>query len=166
VTFSVYKRRRLLDLPDHVHALVWLPNPEGITRFLHGWKRMSSFRIRQWYAAHAANYFAGFGPGERFWQPKSYVFHVHSERKLRQRPDYMHTNPVKAGLVQRTEDWRWSSARWYTRQQSVGVPITWIDGRAQVSGGAEFCPLPPDDPGCEQPGPPASNRGHGFEEPK
>src|SRR4029450_3107945 len=94
VTFSVYKRRRLLDLdqpkrfvlgvlnhlldsmagrcvgfvlmPDHVHALVWLPDPEEITRFLHGWKRMSSFRIRQWYAAHAANYFAGFGAGERF----------------------------------------------------------------------------------------------------
>lgn len=81
VTFSVYKRRRLLDLdqpkrillgvlnhlldslearcigfvlmPDHVHALIWLPNPEDLTRFLHGWKRMSSFRIREWYAAHA-----------------------------------------------------------------------------------------------------------------
>ena len=155
VTFSVYKRRRLLDLdqpkrivlgvlnhllkslsakcvgfvlmPDHVHALAWLPNPEDITRFLHGWKRMSSFRIRQWYAAHAANYFAGFGPGERFWQPKSYVFHVHSERKLLPKLDYMHMNPVKAGLVKCAEDWRWSSARWYTRQQSVGVPISWID---------------------------------------
>src|SRR4029453_5050726 len=29
---------------------------------------MSRFRIREWYAAHAANYFAGFGAGERFWQ--------------------------------------------------------------------------------------------------
>jgi putative transposase len=106
-------------MPDHVHALTWLPEPEGISRFLHGWKRMSSFRIREWYAAQAPNYFAGFGAGERFWQPKSYVFHVYSERKLREKLDYMHTNPVKAGLVERAEDWRWSSTRWYLRQQTV-----------------------------------------------
>jgi hypothetical protein len=36
-------------------------------------------------------------------------------------------NPVKAGLVERAEDWRWGSARWYIRQQSVGVSISWID---------------------------------------
>jgi putative transposase len=34
-------------LPDHVHALLWLPQPQDLPRFLHGWKRMSSFRIRQ-----------------------------------------------------------------------------------------------------------------------
>src|SRR5689334_7832066 len=92
-TFSVYKRRRLLDLdqpkrillgvlnhqlramqgkclwfvimPDHVHALIWLPQPEKWQRFLHGWKRMSSFRIRRWYRDHAANYFTGFEDGTR-----------------------------------------------------------------------------------------------------
>jgi putative transposase len=155
VTFSTYKRRRLLDLdqpkrivlgvlnhlletlsarcigfvlmPDHVHALIWLPQPVEITRFLHGWKRMSSFRIREWYARHASNYFSGFGAGERFWQPKSFVFNVYSERKLREKLNYMHINPVKAGIVERAEDWRWSSARWYIRQQTVGVPISWID---------------------------------------
>src|SRR5438105_4099899 len=57
-------------MPNHVHALVWLPEPKDLTRFLYGWKRMSSFRIRQWYAEHASNYFADFGPGERFWQPR------------------------------------------------------------------------------------------------
>jgi len=155
VTFSVYKRRRLLDLdqpkrivlgvldhllktmsarcvgfvlmPNHVHALVWLPEPKDLTRFLHGWERMSSFRIRQWYAEHASNYFADFGPGERFWQPKSYIFHIHSERKLQEKLDYMHLNPVRAGLVLKAEEWRWSSARWYLLRQTVGVPITWME---------------------------------------
>ena len=86
-------------MPNHVHALIWLPEPTNLERFLHGWKRMSSFRIRKWYAEHAANYFSGFGPGERFWQPKSYIFHIHSERKLREKLDYMHLKPVRAGLV-------------------------------------------------------------------
>ena len=155
ITFAVTRRRRLLDLdqpkrlvlgvlnhllattdahccgfvlmPDHVHALVWLPQPDDLTRFLHGWKRMSSFRIRQWYAKHAANYFVGFGPGDRFWQPKSYVFHIYSERKLREKLDYMHLNPVRAKLVERADDWRGSSARWYLRNRTVGVPIWWPD---------------------------------------
>jgi putative transposase len=153
VTFSVDRKRRLLDLdqpkrivlgvlnhlleamsaqcagfvlmPHHVHALIWLPDPPELTRFLQGWKRMSSFRIRQWYTDHAPNYFAGFGRGDKFWQAKSYVFHVYSERKLREKLDYMHLNPVRAGLTQRAEEWRWSSARWYLCRQSVGVPITW-----------------------------------------
>jgi len=155
VTFAVASRRRLLDLdqpkrivlgvlnsqlrsldarcvgfvlmPDHVHSLLWLREPAELTRLLHGWKRMSSFAIRRWYAEHAPHYFDGFGQGDRFWQPKSYTFHIYSERKLRVKLDYMHLNPVKAGLVRRAEDWRWSSARWYLRQQSVGVPIQWVE---------------------------------------
>ena len=155
VTFSVYRRRQLLDLdqpkrivlgrlnhlldsmdakcvgfvlmPDHVHALLWLPQPTDLTRMLHGWKRMSSFKIRRWYEEHAPRYFTDFGRGKRFWQPKSYTFHVYTEHKLREKLTYMHLNPVRAGLVAKPEDWAWSSARWYARQQSVGVPITWIE---------------------------------------
>ena len=87
-----------------------------ITRMLHGWKRMSSFRIRRWYADHAPNYFAEFGAGDRFWQPKSYTFHICTERKLQETLDYIHLNPVRAGLVAK-----------YLRRQSVGVLITWIE---------------------------------------
>jgi putative transposase len=88
---------------------------------------MSSFGIRQWYADHAPNYFRDFGPGERFWQPKSYTFHVYSEHKLIQKLEYMHLNPVRAGLVEKAEDWRWSSARWHLQHRSVGVPLSWIE---------------------------------------
>jgi putative transposase len=155
ITFSVYRRRRLLDLdqpkrlvlgvlnhqlkamsahcvgfvlmPDHVHALIWLPESSNLTRFIHGWKRMSSFRIRQWYAEKSPNYFSEFGPGDKFWQPKSYVFHVYSEHKLHEKLDYMHLTRVRAGLVARAEAWKWSSARWYLTGRTVGVPIAWID---------------------------------------
>jgi hypothetical protein len=72
VTFSVYKRRRLLDLD----------------------------------------------------QPKRIVLGV---RKLRERLDDMHRNPVRAGLVKQADHWRWSSARWYLRRQTVGVPIRWVE---------------------------------------
>jgi putative transposase len=155
LTFSVYRRRRLLQLdhpkrivlgvlnhqleqmegkcigfvimPDHIHVLLWLPDPQDLRRFVHGWKRMSSFEIRLWYAVHAPNYFEEFGPGDRFWQPKSDCFHTYSAAKIHEKLDSIHLNPPRAGLVQRAVDWRWSSARWYLEHRSVGVPISWIE---------------------------------------
>lgn len=154
VTFSVTRRRRLLDLdqpkrivlgtlnhqlqsfaarcvgfvvmPDHVHALIWLPEPDELATFMHGWKRMSSFTIRQWYSESAPNYFEDFGHGDRFWQPKYYPFQIETEAKLTEKLDYMHANPIRAGLVERAVDWPWSSARWYLEKRSVGVPMEWL----------------------------------------
>jgi putative transposase len=155
VTFSVYRRRRLLDhdhpkrivlgvlnyvlekhaarcigfviMPDHVHALVWFPKTGQLSPFMHEWKRQSSLRIRGWYRKKAPNYAADFGEGKRFWQAKYYPFEIYSRKKIEEKLTYMHLNPVRAGLVERAIDWPWSSARWYERGQSVGVPIQWIE---------------------------------------
>lgn len=44
--------------------------------------------------------------------------------KVRQKLEYMHSNPVKAGLVGNPVDWPFSSARWYLTGRPVGVEIT------------------------------------------
>ncbi|MEW4564079.1 transposase [Bremerella sp. JC770] len=154
VTFSCYKRRRLLDndqpkrmllgeltaqltrqdakcvgfviMPDHVHAIVWFSVAGQLTRFLQSWKRLSSYHIRAWYRESNAQYFAELDMGTQFWTAKSFTFEIYSEAKLREKLDYMHMNPVRSGLVERTTDWKWSSARWYDSRQGVGVPIEWI----------------------------------------
>jgi len=61
-------------------------------------------------------------------------------------------------LVERAEEYRWSSARRYLRRQTVGVPITWIEwtGSPGDSPTASRCLLP--GPGCSQPGPPCGSR--------
>jgi putative transposase len=33
--------------------------------------------------------------------------------------DYAHLNPVRRGLVERADQWRWSSAMWYL---GTGIP--------------------------------------------
>ena len=38
-------------------------------------------------------------PSGPMWRPKYYVFNVFSEIKAREKLDYMHNNPVKAGLA-------------------------------------------------------------------
>jgi hypothetical protein len=37
--------------------------------------------------------------------------------------DPMHLNPVRRGLVERPEDWEWSSARWYAGIRPVPLEI-------------------------------------------
>ena len=37
--------------------------------------------------------------------------------------EYIHRNPVRRGLVERPEDWPWSSARWYAGQRPVPLEM-------------------------------------------
>jgi putative transposase len=154
VTFSCYKRRRLLDhprakqivvsiladelqkrqglcsgfvvMPDHVHAIVWFPNTGCLSPMMRVWKSRSSRRLKQFTRTQLTGYSKAIDPKHPVWQPKYYPFNLYSEKKAREKLDYMHFNPVRAGLVRNACDWQWSSARYYELGGSVGVPITWI----------------------------------------
>ncbi|MHC4880777.1 MAG: transposase [Planctomycetota bacterium] len=69
-------------MPDHVHALVWLPETGTLSRFMDSWKRMASYRIREWYRNADTHWFRAAEMGNRFWQPKYYAFSIYSRRKL------------------------------------------------------------------------------------
>jgi putative transposase len=45
------------------------------------------------------------------WQTKKNLFPIYSERLFKQKLNYIHQNPVRAGLVERPIDYRWSSAQ-------------------------------------------------------
>lgn len=151
VTFSCYRRRRLLDddrakravlgvldsqlarrraacvgfvvMPDHVHAIVWFPIPGQLSVFIQQWKRLSSHHIRQLVHNKLVHYAEKIGPSDPFWQAKYYPFNLFTEEKVREKLTYMHENPVRAGLVAKPCDWAYSSARYYEQGRSVGVPI-------------------------------------------
>lgn len=50
---------------------------------------------------------------KHFWMKRFYDFNVWSESKISEKIHYMHQNPVTRGLVERPEDWKWSSFRAY-----------------------------------------------------
>lgn len=60
----------------------------------------------------------------RFWQPRFYDFNVWSREKRIEKLRYMHRNPVHRGLVERPEDWVWSSYCFYARS---GVVLLSLD---------------------------------------
>ena len=43
-----------------------------------------------------------------FWQHESYDHIIRSEDELLKIVEYVLLNPVKAGLVEKLEDWKWS----------------------------------------------------------
>ena len=45
------------------------------------------------------------------WQEGNHPKQISSEEMLRQKMDYLHHNPVRAGLADKPEDWPYSSAR-------------------------------------------------------
>jgi putative transposase len=44
-----------------------------------------------------------------FWQRRFYDFNVYSRKKLREKLEYMHANPVVRKLVTHPREWPWSS---------------------------------------------------------
>ncbi len=114
-------------MPDHVDAIVWFPEEKKLSGFMQAWKRQSSFNTREWYRENAPEYFAELGEGERFWQPKYDPFEIDSRAKMEEKLKSMHEKPVRAGLVERATDGRWSSARGYAWKRTVGIPIRWIE---------------------------------------
>jgi putative transposase len=63
--------------------------------------------------------------GEEFvWEPRYHDFNVFSHDKKVEKLRYMHRNPVKAGLVDRPEDYPWSSYRAYAFEEEGPVRIS------------------------------------------
>jgi REP element-mobilizing transposase RayT len=49
-------------------------------------------------------------PFVRFWQEGIHPEEIRTEKFFRQKMDYIHLNPVRAGVVERIEEYRYSSA--------------------------------------------------------
>jgi len=57
------------------------------------------------------------------WQKRFYDFNVWTEDKHIEKLRYMHRNPVKRGLVDRPEQWEWSSFRSYLSGETGPVRV-------------------------------------------
>jgi len=55
-----------------------------------------------------------------FWMKRYYDFNVYSQPKIAEKVHYMHLNPVVRRLVERPEQWEWSSFRTYACREMGG----------------------------------------------
>ncbi|MBW2062546.1 MAG: hypothetical protein JRI95_13435 [Deltaproteobacteria bacterium] len=83
----------------------------------------STRQIKKNMKTHYTSYTSAFDLKDPVWQRRYYDFNLYTEKKLIEKLKYMHKNPVRGGLVDRPEDWQFSSARFYMSGQSCGVKI-------------------------------------------
>jgi putative transposase len=95
-------------MPDHVHVLMSEPERASLAVAIQMWKQIVSRREHGQRLPIAA---VGKQHNKPFWQARYYDFNLWSEKKLYEKMNYIHQNPVRRGLVARAEDWKWSSFR-------------------------------------------------------
>mgnify|MGYP001288036007 CR=1 FL=1 len=117
-------------MPEHVHLLLSEPERSNLAVALQMLKQIVSQELNE----HGENRVpcpsrvlcerAGLLDATNpFWQPRYYDFNVYREKKLMEKLEYVHQNPVQRGLVTRPEDWTWSSAQQYATGAECGVEI-------------------------------------------
>ena len=90
-------------LPDHWHAICAPVYPLTISVVMKSVKT-SSMILVNWRREAS---------GE-LWQGRFFDRALRTVKEYNEKVEYIHLNPVKAGLVQRSEDWRWSSVNEYS----------------------------------------------------
>lgn len=91
-------------MPNHVHVLI--QPMSDLSLIVQGWK---SFTAR-WMFKHAEALGVALPPGKALWMREYWDRYVRDERHYLQVVEYIHQNPVKAGLCASAEAWPWSSA--------------------------------------------------------
>ena len=115
-------------MPEHFHLL--LSEPQGRTPSvvmqalkLGFARRVLAERKRRRNPAQGEM----FEPSHHIWQARFYDFSVWSAKKQTEKLHYMHQNPVKRGLVESPELWRWSSYRAYAFGEAGAVAVNQWD---------------------------------------
>jgi putative transposase len=88
-------------MPTHVHVVVEQAEGHTLSDVVQKWKSIS---------AHAINKLEG--RKGRLWQPEYFDRFMRSEQQFGWTVAYVENNPVAARLVEKPEDWRFSSAWW------------------------------------------------------
>ena len=102
-------------MPNHVHVLIEVIDATySLSAIIHSWKS---------FTATAANKMLG--QSGSFWMEDYFDRFMRDDKHLASTLDYIDNNPVKAGLVQRADEWPWRGNR------SAGFqPASGQDGRA------------------------------------
>jgi REP-associated tyrosine transposase len=106
-------------MPSHVHLVVYMPEGEDISDFMRDFKKFTSTKVRQqlekdrqmeWIERLRFNARGKNRQVFKLWMDRFDDLVIVSEKTLKQKIEYIHNNPVHAGLVEEPEHWKYSSA--------------------------------------------------------
>jgi putative transposase len=114
-----YRKRENADIyayvlmPSHLHLIISIPEIKSISNFMRDLKRRT-----------AREYFELYNlPSGRLWEDRFDDVGLYSEKSFFTKLNYIHQNPVRAGLVEKPEDWPYSSARFYMFEEKRTINV-------------------------------------------
>ena len=129
-------------MPEHIHLLVFPTTVEArISALLYAIKRPHSHRSKQWMQQHNDNGLDRLTiqerPGKtsfRFWQEGSgYDRNIESSNVLTASLEYIHANPIRRGLCDRADQWKWSSWHHYNAPGHTDLDLPTAHGMPEGS---------------------------------
>ncbi|MFH1861834.1 MAG: transposase [bacterium] len=102
-------------MPTHIH-LVLVIDGKALSDFMRDFKKFTAQKVAQ---------DLNLGSGG-IWMPRYDRVVIYNEDILRVKLNYIHYNLVKSGLVEKPEDWKWSSAGDYILNKTGIIPV-WMD---------------------------------------
>ena len=113
-------------MPEHIHLLVTEPGvgtPSTVMQVLKQRTARALLAKKKRKDPRQRDLFGDATSRRAFWQARFYDFNVWTSRKGFEKLRYMHRNPVKRGLVESPEQWRWSSYRFYLLGETGPVRV-------------------------------------------
>jgi putative transposase len=109
-------------MPNHFHLALWPEHDGQLSRYI-GWLL----------TAHVRRYHQHYHSSGHVWQGRFRDFAIQEDDHLLTVLRYIERNPLRAGLVERAQDWRWSSATCLTsggpwlHPGPVPRPANWLE---------------------------------------
>jgi putative transposase len=99
-----YSLHAFVVMPNHCHVLIQRLDDCPIAKIVLSWKSFTARRINQWRESE------GMQPMHPVWMRDYWDRYIRNLEHYNRVIEYIHQNPVKAGLVSSAVDWKWSSA--------------------------------------------------------
>lgn len=121
-------------MPTHLHAILWPEFGISLSDVTRDFKRFTSREISREANRQSATEFIDVFKRARnenraqdvsmyqVWQEESHPEAIFTEKFARQKMDYIHMNPVRAGLVEVATEWPYSSAKAYILGEETYPP--------------------------------------------
>ena len=126
-------------MPNHWHLVLWPRRDGDLSRFL-AWVTLT--HTQRWHAHRKTT-----GQGH-VYQGRFKAFPVQGDEYFLAVCRYVERNPLRAGLVVRAEEWRWSSLWWrkagtaakrrWLAEWPIARPSRWVDWVNEPQTGAEI----------------------------
>jgi putative transposase len=101
-------------MPTHVHLILEIEDYHDLSQLIQSFKSVVARRLKSSLTESQSEPFRG-EHGFHLWMRRFDEIILVSEKQFQVKLEYMHNNPVRAGLVTSATDWPWSSAReWLT----------------------------------------------------